>query len=473
MQSRRSRTPVLAGFVVAAATLASPASAQPCGPDEVAKLLASDGATGDEFGFSVSASGDTAVIGAPQDDDNGSISGSAYVFRHDGTGWVQEAKLLPADGSADDWFGRSVSVSGDVAVIGAPFDDDNGIASGSAYVFRFDGAGWTQEAKLLAADRAEGDDFGDSVFVSGDTAVIGAPSDDDNGSFSGSAYIFRFNGTGWVQEAKLLPADGSAEDRFGRWSVSVSGDVAVIGAPFDDDNGIASGSAYVFHFDGAGWTQEAKLLAADRAEGDDFGFSVFVSGDTAVIGAPSDDDNGSFSGSAYVFRFDGTGWVQEAKFLPADGSADDWFGTSVSVSGDVAVIGAPSDDDNGSFSGSAYVFRFDGTGWVEEAKLLASNGEASDQFGLSVSVSGETAVIGARGGDGNDALSSGSAYIFDLNCMDVCLPDTNGDGVLTPTDFTAWINAFNNQLPECDQNGDGSCTPTDFTAWIANFNAGC
>ncbi|MDP7032835.1 MAG: FG-GAP repeat protein, partial [Gemmatimonadota bacterium] len=173
-----------------------------------AKLLAADGAASDYFGFSVSISGDTAVIGAAWDDDNGSYSGSAYIFRFDGKQWIQEAKLLAADGAADDHFGFSVSISGDTAVIGAYYDDDNGTASGSAYIFHFDGTQWIQEAKLLAADGDEGDWFGSSVSISGDTAVIGARSDDDNGSYSGSAYIFHFDGTQWIQEAKLLAADG-------------------------------------------------------------------------------------------------------------------------------------------------------------------------------------------------------------------------------------------------------------------------
>jgi len=164
--------------------------------------------------------------------------------------------------------------------------------------------------------------------------------------------------------------------------------------------------------------------------------------------------------------------VQEAKLLTPAGLLVENFGSSVSVSGDTAVIGELFGDIKTPSSGSAYVFRFNGTGWVREAKLFAADGESGDFFGNSVSVSGDTAVVGAFR-DNNNGFNSGSAYIFDLNCMTNCLADVNGDGVLTPADFDAWINAFNNNLPECDQNGDGSCTPADFTAWIANFNAGC
>jgi len=381
-----------------------------------AKLVASDGAGGDEFGYSVSVSGDVAVVGACLDDDNGSDSGSAYVYRWNGTSWAQEPnKLLASDGAAGDDFGCSVSVSGDVAVVGAYLDDDNGSHSGSAYVYRWNGTSWAQEPnKLVASDGAWGDRFGWSVSVSGNVVVVGAYDDDDNGSYSGSAYVFRWNGTSWAQEPnKLLPSDGAGGDRFG-WSVSVSGDVAVVGAYGDDDNGTDTGSAYVFRWNGTSWVQEAKLLASDGAEFDDFGRSVSVSGDVAVVGAPYADENGSDSGSAYIFARNQGGpdnWGQVTELLPSDGAADDYFGWSVSLSGDVALVGAYMDDDKGSESGSAYVFRWNGTSWVEQPKLLASDGAADDEFGLSVSVSGNVAVVGAYYDD-DKGTDSGSAYVF-------------------------------------------------------------
>jgi hypothetical protein len=266
----------------------------------------------------VSVSGDVAVIGAFQDDDNGTDSGSAYVFRWDGAEWRQEQKLLPDDGMPGDWFGYSVSVAGEVAVIGAYHDDDNGAFSGSAYVFRWDGAEWLQEQKLLPDDGEPGDNFGNSVSVSGDVAVIGAWMDDDNGIGSGSAHMFRWDGAEWLQEQKLLADDGTTDDWFGS-SVSVSGDVAVVGARRVDDS---SGSAYVFHRDGAAWLQAWKLLADDGANGDFFGRSVSVSGGVAVFGASGDDDNGSDSGSAYVFDVGGCGACIRIPGWLCDGDVD-------------------------------------------------------------------------------------------------------------------------------------------------------
>jgi len=209
------------------------------------KLLASDGAANDYFGLSVSISGDLAIVGAYFDDDNGSMSGSVYIFKWDGTAWSQQQKLLAADGAAGDYFGRPVSISGDYAIVGACGDDDKGGDSGSAYIFKWDGTAWSQQQKLLASDGAVGDYFGRSVSISGDLAIVGAHCDDDKGDNSGSAYIFRRDGTGWVQQQKLLASDGAASNYFG-WSVSISGDYAIVGAYGDDDKGDDSGSAYIF-----------------------------------------------------------------------------------------------------------------------------------------------------------------------------------------------------------------------------------
>ncbi|MCH8305534.1 MAG: FG-GAP repeat protein, partial [Candidatus Marinimicrobia bacterium] len=373
------------------------------------KINASDGVSFDEFGYSISISGDYAVVGAWADDDSGSSSGSAYIFKRAGESWVQEAKLLASDGAAGDQFGWSVSISGDYAVVGAIFDADNGSLSGSAYIFKRAGESWVQEAKLLPSDGAAGDRFGHSVSISGDYAVMGALND---GSI-GSAYVFKRTDTTWAEEDKLLPSDGAASDQFGI-SVSISGDYAVVGANLDDDNGSLSGSAYVFKRTDTTWTQETKLLPSDGAAGDRFGISVSISGDYAVVGANANDDNESNSGSAYLFKRTDTTWAQETKLLASDGAAFDLFGVSVSISGDYAVVGAYLHDDNGGSSGSAYLFKRTGTSWAQEVKLLPSDGAAADQFGFSVSISGDYAAVGAYLHDDN-GTNSGSAYVFSLH----------------------------------------------------------
>jgi hypothetical protein len=373
------------------------------------KLTASDAATGDNFGFSVSVSGDTAVVGAWSDDDAGSASGSAYVFTRSGSTWTQQQKLTASDAAAGDHFGQSVSVSGDTAVVGAPGDYDGGIGSGSAYVFTRSGSTWTEQAKLTPSDGAEGDEFGLSVSVSGGTAVVGSSFDDDAGLYSGSAYVFTRSGGVWTQQQKLTASDATAGDYFGE-SVSVSGDTAVVGAECDDDAGNLSGSAYVFTRSGSTWTQQAKLTASDAAAGDRFGHSVSVSDDTAVVGAIEAEVG---PGSAYVFTRSGSTWTQQAKLTASDAAAGDYFGYSVSVSGDTAVVAADWDDDAGSNSGSAYVFKRSGSTWTQQAKLTASDAAEGDEFGKSVSVSGDTAVVGASSND-DAGSASGSAYVFDL-----------------------------------------------------------
>ncbi len=441
---------------------------------ENAKLLPADGVEGDWFGFSVFISGDTAVVGAMWDDDNGTDSGAVYVFTRSGGVWTQQAKLLSADGTSNDGFGRSVSVSGDTAVIGAWGDADNGTASGSAYVFVRSNGVWTQQAKLLPADGAGGDWFGESVSISGDTAIIGARRDTDNGSNSGSAYVFVRSGDVWTQQAKLLPTDGADGDWFG-FSVSISGDTALIGAFSDDnENGINSGSTYVFTRSGGVWTQQVKLLPTDGAGEDWFGWSVSVSGDTAVIGAHQDGDNGIHSGSAYVFTHTGGVWTQQAKLLPSDGAAEDGFGWSVSINGDTAVVGAKEDDDNGPVSGSAYIFTRSSDTWTQQAKLLPADGAADDEFGRSVSISGDTAVIGAWGDDDNGS-KSGSAYIFSLTTINCNLADiAEPYGVLDLADVTTFIGSFILQNDAADiAEPFGLFDLADIVMFVTLFNAGC
>ncbi|MCP4246569.1 MAG: hypothetical protein GY778_05935 [bacterium] len=404
---------------------------------EWAKLTASDAADADYFGRSVSVSGDIAVIGAIWDDAAGNNSGSAYVYRYDGNAWVEEARLTPSDGAADDHFGHSVSVNGDLAVIGAHDDDDAGSSSGSAYVYRHNGSSWVEEAKLTASDAAGVDYFGYAVSISGDLAVIGAYGNDDAGNESGSAYVYRYNGSTWVGHAKLTASDAADNDRFG-YSVSVNGDLAVIGAYRDDDAGDYSGAAYLYRYNGSSWTEEVKLIASDAAAYDNFGISVSVNGDLAVVGARGDDDQGSMSGSAYVYCFDGIAWVEDAKLTASDAAADDRFGYSVSVNGDLAVIGALIGYDAGSWSGSAYVYRNVGGVWLEQSKLTASDAGESHLFGISVSISGHLVAIGAHGDD-DAGSNSGSAYVFSVESF-----DCNGNGIPDECEPAQ---------PDCNSNG--------------------
>ncbi|MFC2084703.1 FG-GAP repeat protein, partial [Bacteroidota bacterium] len=218
-----------------------------------------------------------------------------------------EIKLIASDGAENDYFGWSVSISGDRAIIGALWNDDAGSNSGSAYIFSFDGTSWSEEAKLTASDAAANDEFGCSVSISGDRAIIGAKRNSDAGSNSGSAYIFSFDGTSWNEEVKITASDAERYDWFGN-SVSIDGNRVIVGARNKDNALNSSGSAYIFSNDGTNWSEEAKLIASDAASRDYFGCSVSIKGNRVIIGAEENDDAGGSSGSAYIFSFNGTSW---------------------------------------------------------------------------------------------------------------------------------------------------------------------
>ena len=273
----------------------------------------------------------------------------------------------------------------------------------------------TEQAQLTASDGAASDYFGYSVAVSGDTALIGSYLDDvgANGD-QGSAYVFTRSGTTWTQQQKLTASDGALGDDFG-YSVAVSGDTAVVTAVFHNAGGNSDqGSAYVFTRSGTTWTEQSKLTASDGAANDQFGRSVALSGDTAVVGAHADNVGAnSDQGSAYVFTRSGTTWTEQAKLTASDGAASDYFGMSVALSGDTVVVGAWLDNVGANADqGSAYVFTRSGTTWTEQAKLTASDGGAGDSFGVSFSMSGNTAVVGAYSDNVGSNADQGSAYIF-------------------------------------------------------------
>ncbi len=375
--------------------------------EDIQELFASDGATEDRFGCSVSIDGDYAIIGAEDDDDNGLDSGSAYIFKRNGTGWMEQSKLLPSDGELYDCFGLSVSIDGDYVIIGASHDDDYGHCSGSAYIFKRNGTVWTEQSKLLPSDAKKDQLFGCDVSIDGDYVIIGAGGDDEYGWYSGSAYIFKRNGTVWTEQSKLLPSDGDGHDCFGN-SVSIDGDYVIIGAPGDEDNGFCSGSAYIFKRNGTVWTEQSKLLPSDGEPYDSFGLgSISINGQYAIIRVFDDDR----VGSAYIFKRDGNIWTQQVKLIASDGKICGYFGFSVSIDGDYAIIGAYGDNDHGYNAGSAYVYKRIGASWSRHVKLLAPDGIKEDWFGWSVAIDGDNAIISAMGADGKEA-KSGSAYIY-------------------------------------------------------------
>jgi hypothetical protein len=358
-------------------------------PSNENKITASDGAASDFFGYSVAVGSGRIVVGAYGDNTQ---SGSAYIFDLDGN---QLAKITASDGAINDYFGYSVAVGCGRIVVGSYFDDIVANSNqGSSYIFDLDG---NQLAKITASDGAINDYFGYSVAVGCGRIVVGAYGDDDNGLTSGSAYIFDLDGN---QLAKITASDGAASDFFG-YSVAVGSGRIVVGAYGDNTQ---SGSAYIFDLDG---NQLAKITASDGAVDDFFGISVAVGSGRIVIGAGRDHiGSNSDQGSSYIFDLDGN---QLAKITASDGAANDHFGDSVAVGSGRIVIGA--EDANigaNSGQGSAYIFDLDGN---QLAKITASDGASSDRFGISVAVGSGRIVVGAWADDDNGS-ASGSAYIY-------------------------------------------------------------
>ncbi len=395
---------------------------------------------------------------------------------------AQQAYLKASNTGGSDFFGTSVAVSGDTVVVGAHLEDssatgvngdqaDNGTPeSGAVYIFVRDGASWTQQAYLKASNTGAGDQFGNSVSISGDTLVVAAFGEDSNAtgvngnqadnsaSGSGAAYVFVRNAGVWTQQAYLKASNTGADDGFAH-SVSVSGDTIVVGASGEDSNAtgvngnqannsaLSSGAAYIFVRMGDTWTQQAYLKASNTGFSDFFGDAVSVSGDTVVVGASLEDSNSTGvngnqannssgdSGAAYVFARSNDVWTQQAYLKASNTGSGDHFGERISVSGDTVVVGAFGEDSNATGvdgdqannssadSGAAYVFVRSGNSWTQQAYLKASNTGAVDLFGISVAVSENTVVVGARREDSsatgvngdqanNDAIDSGAAYVF-------------------------------------------------------------
>ncbi|CAL6421778.1 unnamed protein product [Bathycoccus prasinos] len=328
--------------------------------DTGATIYASDAVAGDSFGKGVSLYGDTALIGAWKDDDQGGGSGSVYVFTRSGGTWNEETKIYPLDPSASTYFGTSVSLYVDTALIGRSYDNAKGTRAGAVYVFtKVSSTSWTQETKLYASDAATYDHFGTSVSLHKDTALIGALSDDDKGTNAGSVYVFSRTTTTWTHQTKLYASNPSTSS-WGNFGVSVSlhGDTAMVGS-YEDDAELNAGAVYVFArsfaSDGVtvSWTEETKLYASDGATGTEFGKAISLHGDTALITTRT--------GAVYIFTrsygSDGintVSWNEETKI---DASANDDTGSSVSLYGDTALIGATSNDDKTTDAGKVYVFR--------------------------------------------------------------------------------------------------------------------
>ena len=419
-----------------------PRSAEATFLSEVKKLVAPERKDGDEFGYSVAISGDTAIVAEFGDSPLFAFAaGSAHIYQRNQGGadnWGKLVTLIAAENGHGDIFGFSVAISGDTAVVGAP----NGAA---AYVFQRDEGGadnWGEVKTLIAS--GTGGQFGRSVAVSDDTVVVGAISEAAN---AGAAYIFQRDEGGadnWGEVKRITASDAEATDQFGG-TAAISGDTAVVGAHAEDAAGSSAGAAYVFQRNVGGtdnWGEVKKLTASDAQAGDFFGISVAISGETGVVGAFAEDAGGASAGAAYVFQRDQGGtdnWGEVVKLSASDAEAGDGFGRRLAFSGNTAVVGAPGEGTGGENAGAAYAFQRDAGGqdnWGEVIKLTASDADGDDLFGWGVAVDGDTTVVGARTEDfGAFEPGVGAAYVFDLPSPKIATSDTDGDTIVNSVDL--------------------------------------
>ncbi len=387
-----------------------------CAPDYQFKTIANDDQASDLYGYDVDIQGKIAVVGAPYEDAGGSNAGAVYVYLKTGANnWTEVQKIVANDAAANDQFGRSVAIGRGFLIIGAPYDDDLGSNSGSAYIYKYDfGTGTYNFAqKITAWDGASNDYFGISVSMYSRVALIGASGEDDNGSSAGAAYTFRYNGNFWNGSQKLLASDGASGDGFGV-SVDVWRYNLVVGASGDDDNGQATGAAYVFSQpnSNSAYTQADKLLASDGDDYDYFGSSVAINEDNVIVGAfQRESANG---GKAYIYtNQSGTSnWPEIQILIPDDNAPGDYFGWDVAITNDRAVIGARAEDNtNGTNAGSAYVYDYYAGYWCMTHKLLANDGVSNDGFGRAVANDPDFIMVGAPYND-DGGSNSGSAYFF-------------------------------------------------------------
>ena len=427
------------------------------------KLVASDGATDDQFGSAIALDGGTVLIGAQKADVNGNRDqGAVYVFAHSQNGWNQQQKLVADDGTEEDHFGVSVALDGETALIGADMvdiDDVSGV--GAAYIFEREETIWSQQQKLIADNYLRSRNFGVAVALDGETALIGAHNalTDIPESGGGAAYIFVREGTIWDQQQKLVADKGQTNGRFGI-SVALDGETALIGAdgtgsagaayifvrgettwrqqqkliPVDDmDVGrfgdsvalvgevahigarasYGQGATYVFAFDGGNWDQQQRLFAGPDGRAGSFGTSIAIGGSYLLIGAPSTDvDDIEQSGRVHLFELRPIFWTQAISVVADDGAESELFGYTLDLNNNTAIVGAYEANVNGNDQqGAAYIFMRNGSAWMQQQKLSASDGVPNDRFGISVALDGETALVGAYQAEAS-GVSSGAAYVF-------------------------------------------------------------
>lgn len=402
------------------------------GRDGVARIVATDGATRDRFGYSLDITNDgrTLIVGATLDtNSNGRMAGGVYVFRRDEDGWHQSAKLTADDGDRGDWFGSAVSISddGDIALVGAQAENDpNGAESGAVYVYHFEETDWQQRQKLIAPDGDSFDQFSRSVELTpdGTTAFIGAPfKENSSGNETGAIYEYRREPDGWTLVNTLVPSDWDLNGSFGSTlDISNGGQRLFISGSIVSEPDESETAAAVFVVEKAGkqWVRRGTLTASDGDPRDFFGETILATdhGQSVLVGAPNDEDpHGEHSGSVYLFEERPDDWHQQQNLTAAEGGRGDRFGLSIETWRDTSTIlvGAPGESSETGEQSRICVFRRDGNQWRQERVIPAPRDNPTDLFGTRIVVAEEAglAAVSAPESDGHEQ-SSGAVYVYDL-----------------------------------------------------------
>lgn len=381
--------------------------------DEI-PLLPNNGASNDVFGTAIDISGDFIAVGAPlKNNGNQSNTGEVYIYQKNGTDWNLMTSVTASDREADDRFGSSVSIDGNNLVVSAPFDDDIANSSGAIYIFNYDGTNWNEVVKITDPALQANDEFGHDVSIKGDWIAVGVPKDDDLNPNSGAVWLYEFDGTNWGYHSTLTSTFTEfGEELFG-YSVSLSGTRIAIGSPLDDDAATDAGNAFIYDYDGTNWNFTEKITPSDGGNSFSYGFDLELDTDQLIVGAYGGNPALLSAGGAYIYQFDGTNWNEQQIIFPSDATQDDWFGYKVGIDGQTAIMSAINDDDNGTSSGSVYIFRYDQTEWIREFKVTNNDGNNGDEYGNAIAIDGLDFTVGAYKRDISGS-NSGKAYAYSL-----------------------------------------------------------
>lgn len=377
------------------------------------RVTASNGSATHAFGWSVAYYRNIAVVSATGITTN---TGAVYVFRYNGSMWVQEQILTASDSATGDYFGWAVAIYNNLIIIGADQKTVGGYTTqGKAYIFRYNGTTWVQEQILTASNGTASDRFGTSVAINDNVAVVSAYYKNVYGLASvGCVYVFRYINSTWVEEQILISSNYAASDYFGI-SMSMHNNVIVVGARNKTVGANATqGCAYVFRYSGTAWIQEQILTSTNGAAGDLFGNAVFVYNNVIIIGAYAKNNGSANQGSVYMFRYINGSWIQEQILTAYDTAASDAFGSAVCMNDNILLISAFSKTIVGASQGCAYVYKYINNMWIYDQTIISPDGVANDYFGRSVYLYDEYAVLGAYNKTIGSNATQGATYFYSL-----------------------------------------------------------